>query len=69
MSFEECEISVVELKSVMFKSFYAWMVSYNSLHFASFTNFWFFFSLIGDVSCIIAAISIEIDLLIKGIYI
>jgi hypothetical protein len=38
-SFEDCEISVVELKIVMFKSLYAWIVVYNSPRFSRFQNF------------------------------
>jgi hypothetical protein len=38
-NFEDCVISVVELKSVIFKSLYAWMVVCNSPHFSSFTEF------------------------------
>jgi hypothetical protein len=38
-SFEDCKISVVELKNVMFKSLYTWIAAYNSLLFSSFSNF------------------------------
>jgi hypothetical protein len=56
--FEDSEISIVELKSVMFKSLYAWMTAYNSPHFPSFTkilDLYYFFplSIIGDLSCIL----------------
>jgi hypothetical protein len=30
MNFKDCEISTIELKTVMFRSLYAWMVAYNS---------------------------------------
>jgi hypothetical protein len=50
------EISVVELKNIMFKSLYTWIVVYNSLPFSSFSDFFglsFFLSLIGSFSCIL----------------
>jgi hypothetical protein len=34
-SFKDCESSVLELKVVMFKSLYAWIVAYNSPRFSS----------------------------------
>jgi hypothetical protein len=34
--FEDREISVVELKNIIFKSLYTWIAAYNSLHFSSF---------------------------------
>jgi hypothetical protein len=37
--FEDRETSVVELKNIMFKSFYTWIVAHNSLHFSSFSEF------------------------------
>lgn len=39
MSFEDCEISLEELKNVMVKSLYAWIMVYNSMHFSSFSKF------------------------------
>lgn len=30
MNFKDCEILTIELKTVMFKSLYAWMAAYNS---------------------------------------
>jgi hypothetical protein len=48
-SFKDCKILVV-----MFKSFYAWMVAYNSppFSFTEFLDLFFFFSLIKGLSCI-----------------
>jgi hypothetical protein len=37
-SIEDFKISVAELKSVMLKSLYAWMVVYGSPHFSTFTK-------------------------------
>jgi hypothetical protein len=54
-SFKDCDISVVELKTDVFETLYAWMAAYNSAHFSSFTSIFglmFFFSLIGGLSCI-----------------
>jgi hypothetical protein len=38
-SFEDCERLVIELKVIMFKSLYAWLVVYNSPHFSTFSKF------------------------------
>jgi hypothetical protein len=61
MNFKDCEISTIELKTVMFRSLYAWMVAYNSpplvlQNFGLVCFFFFFFlfpSLIGGLSCIL----------------
>lgn len=39
-SFEDCEIAVAELKTVMFKSLNAWIAMFNSPHFFVLLNYW-----------------------------
>jgi hypothetical protein len=64
-SFKNCEILVADIKNVMLESPYTWIAAYNSLHFSSVFLFFylffivlflglvfFFFSLIGHLSCI-----------------
>jgi hypothetical protein len=37
--FEDCEMSVEELKNILVKSFYIWMRTYNISHFSYFFEF------------------------------
>ena len=36
---KDCERIVLELKAIMFKSFYVWMAAYNSSSFSNFIEF------------------------------
>jgi hypothetical protein len=56
-NFEDREILVVKLKSIMIKSIYTWTMAYNSLHFPSFFEFWIFvlFLSISVLFCILLA--------------
>jgi hypothetical protein len=38
-NFEDCERLIIELKAIMFKSLYVWMVVYNSSLFSNFLEF------------------------------
>jgi hypothetical protein len=44
---------VVELKIILFKSLYRWIAGHISLPFLSFSDFLFFFSLIGGFVCLL----------------
>jgi hypothetical protein len=39
LNFEDCERRVIELKTIMFKSIYVWMIDYNSACFSNFLEF------------------------------
>jgi hypothetical protein len=74
--FENREISLVELKNIMFKSHYIWIVAYSTLQLSSFfLIFWTFVHFLSNrgfllyTSCVLGlyscAFSNEIELLIK----